>query len=297
MFAFGVILYEMLAGGRPFERDSPAEVAAAIIKEEPPDLNETGRAIAPALNKIVRRCLEKNPERRFQSASDLCFALDLLSTTSGAVSEPRIALMPPGQPAALRRGRWRLPAVALLTSLLGAAIGGTLVWKATTTVLRTPQPTARFVLPLPATAGVDGGLDVSPDSGTRECDDHLAYPSIAPRVARVEQASCLEPCATNVSGLRSGRVFTRHAQHVVVELRTEEKRRFHELVEFGSNGRHVPRPFGFEQETQRADHFQPDLLGHSSCGTLVNENCVGADFDRESDRLALAISKASSRYG
>jgi hypothetical protein len=57
----------------------------------------------------------------------------------------------------------------------------------------------------------------------------------------------------------------------------------------------VPRPFGFEQETERADHLQPGLLGHSPCGTLVNENCIGADFDRESDRLALAVTKASSR--
>ena len=92
-------------------------------------------------------------------------------------------------------------------------------------------------------------------------------------------------------------MFTRHAQHVVVELRTEEKRRLYELVEIGSNARHVPRPFGFEQETERADHLQPGLLGHSSCGTLVNENCIGAYFDREGNRLALAVTKASSRFG
>jgi hypothetical protein len=47
----------------------------------------------------------------------------------------------------------------------------------------------------------------------------------------------------------------------------------------------------------RADHLQPGLLGDSSCGALVNENCIGADFDRESDRLAPAITKASSRHG
>ena len=52
----------------------------AILKEEPPELGETNAKISPQLEKIVRRCLEKQPERRFQSASDLGFALEALST-------------------------------------------------------------------------------------------------------------------------------------------------------------------------------------------------------------------------
>src|SRR5262245_32002904 len=87
IFAFGVILYEMLSGERPFRGASAIEVMNAILKEEPPEIGETNSKISPALEKIVRRCLEKRPERRFQSASDLGFALEALSTPSGARSE------------------------------------------------------------------------------------------------------------------------------------------------------------------------------------------------------------------
>ncbi len=84
IFAFGVILYEMLSGRRPFGGESSIEVMNAILKDEPPELGETNAKISPQLEKIVRRCLEKKPERRFQSTSDLGFALEALSTPSGA---------------------------------------------------------------------------------------------------------------------------------------------------------------------------------------------------------------------
>jgi serine/threonine protein kinase len=83
IFAFGVILYEMLTGHRAFRGDSAVEVMNAILKEEPGELTETKEKIPPQLEKIVRRCLEKTPERRFQSTSDLGFALEALSTPSG----------------------------------------------------------------------------------------------------------------------------------------------------------------------------------------------------------------------
>src|SRR4029450_7752516 len=75
IFAFGVILYEMLTGHRAFRGDSAVEVMNAILKEEPREWTETKVKIPPQLEKIVRRCLEKTPERRFQSTSDLGFAL------------------------------------------------------------------------------------------------------------------------------------------------------------------------------------------------------------------------------
>jgi len=84
IFAFGVILYEMFSGRRPFVGESPIEVMNAILKEEPPELGEANVKISPQLEKIVRRCLEKRPERRFQSTSDLCFALEALSMPSGS---------------------------------------------------------------------------------------------------------------------------------------------------------------------------------------------------------------------
>lgn len=86
IFSFGLILYEMIRGQRAFERETLAETMSAILKEEPEDLSETNPNINPVLERIVRRCLEKKPERRFQSTADLGFALESLSaptTTSG----------------------------------------------------------------------------------------------------------------------------------------------------------------------------------------------------------------------
>jgi eukaryotic-like serine/threonine-protein kinase len=89
IFSFGSILYEMLAGQRAFRRDTMAETMTAILKEEPPELSETNAKISLPLEKIVRRCLEKKPEGRFHSASDLAFAIESLSgtTTSSGQTE------------------------------------------------------------------------------------------------------------------------------------------------------------------------------------------------------------------
>src|SRR5215475_4618994 len=84
IFSFGMILYEMLSGKQAFSGASVADVMSAILKEEPPELSETNAKVSPALDKIVRRCLEKKPELRFHSAHDLGFALSTLSTSSGA---------------------------------------------------------------------------------------------------------------------------------------------------------------------------------------------------------------------
>jgi Tol biopolymer transport system component len=92
IFSFGMTLYEMLSGQRAFNGASVADVMSAILKEEPPELGEMNAKINPALEKIVRRCLEKRPERRFQSASDLGFALEALSTPSGTRLETQAAL-------------------------------------------------------------------------------------------------------------------------------------------------------------------------------------------------------------
>ena len=84
LFSFGLILFEMLCGERAFHRETMAETMTAILKEDPPELSETNAKISPALDKIVRRCLEKKPERRFHSAHDLGFALETLSSAGYA---------------------------------------------------------------------------------------------------------------------------------------------------------------------------------------------------------------------
>jgi eukaryotic-like serine/threonine-protein kinase len=89
IFGFGAILYEMLAGKRAFEKSTSAETMTAILNEDPPAISQTVRNTPRAMQRVVHRCLEKNPEQRFQSASDLAFALDALSE-SGSSSFLRI---------------------------------------------------------------------------------------------------------------------------------------------------------------------------------------------------------------
>jgi Tol biopolymer transport system component len=87
IFSFGAILYEMLSGKRAFHGESGVETMSAILKEEVPELSETGRNIPPALDRIVRHCLEKQPGQRFQSAGDVAFDLEALTEISAATSK------------------------------------------------------------------------------------------------------------------------------------------------------------------------------------------------------------------
>lgn len=91
IFAFGAVLYEMLSGVRAFRRDTSPETMTAVLKEDPPELSDSGRAISPAVDRIVRRCLEKNPEQRFQSARDLSFALSALTGTDTSTAAQQAA--------------------------------------------------------------------------------------------------------------------------------------------------------------------------------------------------------------
>ena len=119
IFAFGTILYEMLAGRRAFQRSTSAETMTAILNDEPPAVSQTGANIPPALQRVVHRCLEKNPEQRFHSASDLAFALDALSSHSEPVAVPAPVL-----PA--RKTNWSWVVTALIVAIL---VGAFLWWR------------------------------------------------------------------------------------------------------------------------------------------------------------------------
>jgi len=86
IFSFGAVLYEMLTGKRAFKRETSAETMTAVLREEPPELTETGWQGPLGLQRILTRCLEKSVERRFQSASDLAFAIESLGGTSSTKS-------------------------------------------------------------------------------------------------------------------------------------------------------------------------------------------------------------------
>src|SRR5450755_3202106 len=119
IFAFGAVLYEMLSGTRAFRRDTAVETMTAVLKEDPPELLDPVRAVSPALDRIVRRCLEKSPEQRFQSARDLSFALSALSgsDTGSASGAARIAARPS-----------RVPAYLWIAILVAAAVATAVTW-------------------------------------------------------------------------------------------------------------------------------------------------------------------------
>ena len=121
IFSFGTVFYEMLTGVRAFKRDTAAETMTAILHEDPPELSLSGSAIAPALERTVRHCLEKAPEQRFQSARDLAFDLESFSTLTPVLSAPlgpKAAKFKMG-----KRGWYALAAAGLL------ALGGLVAWR------------------------------------------------------------------------------------------------------------------------------------------------------------------------
>jgi len=90
IFSFGAVVYEMLTGKRAFHRATAAETMTEILRDEPPELSDTGWQVPLGMQRIVARCLEKNVERRFQSASDLGFAIESLSGTGAIASRPQV---------------------------------------------------------------------------------------------------------------------------------------------------------------------------------------------------------------
>ena len=118
IFAFGAILYEMVMGKRSFFKPTEADTISAILNEEPPSISQFSPETPAALERVIRRCLEKNPQQRFHSASDLAFALEALSDPS--VSPPAVAgAVPKAEPTSLR-----LPwlAAALLVAIAAAVL-------------------------------------------------------------------------------------------------------------------------------------------------------------------------------
>jgi Tol biopolymer transport system component len=150
IFAVGAIVYEMLARQRAFQRDTAVGTMNAILSEDPPEAADS----SPGLTRLVRRCLEKRPEERFQSARDLGFALEALSGSSGASA----ALPVIGGQRMRERYAWMLAGAFLIAALvLGVAH------------LRKPDPDARtyrfsVLPPEGVTLGAnEEGFALSPD--------------------------------------------------------------------------------------------------------------------------------------
>jgi serine/threonine protein kinase len=154
LFALGAMLFELLTGRRAFDRESRVETLNAILHDDVPALGAAAANVPVALDRIVRRCLEKDPDARFQSARDLAFALDtvanLTTPTSTAVALPPVR----------RRLRW--PALAA-TALVVSGVVALAMWR----LLPSPAPPtrelARFALPPPPGLRFAGVPVISPD--------------------------------------------------------------------------------------------------------------------------------------
>jgi eukaryotic-like serine/threonine-protein kinase len=120
VFALGAVCYEMLSGRKAFPGGSAIDVMAAIVRTDPEELS--GSLVPPALDRVIRRCLEKNPEERFQSATDLAFALEALSgTIGGAGALGRLGSGPVPR-------KWRRKTIGAAALALGVLIGSTTAW-------------------------------------------------------------------------------------------------------------------------------------------------------------------------
>jgi Tol biopolymer transport system component len=153
IFSFGAILYEMLGGTRAFQRDSAMDTISAILKEDPPPLADH------ALDAVVRRCIEKSPEQRFQSASDLGFAIEALSgALSGSVITQAVASAAP-------RGRaWAAIALAAVLALafgIAGGFGGGAWWRARKDAVAPPWKGLQLT-----GSGIAYAPRVSPDGST-----------------------------------------------------------------------------------------------------------------------------------
>jgi WD40 repeat protein len=159
VFALGLVFYELVSGQRAFRRETAAETMAAIVNDQPSDLRAHDRPIPPAVTRIIERCLEKSPAARFQTATDLAFALEWLSDDSGSANT-----VSPAQSARADRRAWIAWGV---TALLLTAVASIALQH-----LRERPPVAnstRFQIPATVELAVSGNVGLSPDGR------HLAF--------------------------------------------------------------------------------------------------------------------------
>jgi hypothetical protein len=193
VFALGAIVYEMLAGRRAFPGGSSVETMNAIITQDPPPLATLNPNLSPAIETVVRRCLEKRVEARFQSARDLAFALEKLTALSTAASGPASS-------AAKRTTTRLLAAMAIFALLVASVVAGYLIG-----VARPPaQPSMRQ---LTFRRGTIGNAMFSPDGQTIVYDaawDGKPYQIASVRLDTGESLLLPLPDATLLSVSSSG---------------------------------------------------------------------------------------------
>src|ERR1700682_872779 len=165
IFAFGAVVYEMATGKRTFEGKSQASLIAKILETDPPPISSLQPMTPPALDRVVKKCLAKEPDDRWHAAKDLCDELKWIAEGGSAVT-------PPAATKGIRALEWRGLILSVGVLLLVAVVTGLAIWNLTP--VPTPQPVMRFTITLPPgqqLAGLDSGpaVALSPDG------KHLAY--------------------------------------------------------------------------------------------------------------------------
>ena len=159
VFSFGATLYEMVTGRRPFDGPSQASVIGAILKDAPAPLRDAETPIPRRLDRVVRTCLAKDPEDRWQTMRDLKRELGWIDPTgeSGEPEpEPAAAAAPAGRALA---AEWRFALGLLVT----AAVTAGAVWTLKPAAAAPPRSVQRFTIDLAAGESLTSALAVSPD--------------------------------------------------------------------------------------------------------------------------------------
>jgi predicted Ser/Thr protein kinase len=143
IFAFGALLYEMLTGKRAFEGKSQLSLASAILEKDPEPISAVRPLTSPALNQIVRTCLAKEPDDRFQSAHDLKLQLQWIAAGGSQLGTPAVI-------ASRRKRRFTALTAGLAAGWLVAAMAGTLVLIYGKRLTQAQQPVHASIKKLPA---------------------------------------------------------------------------------------------------------------------------------------------------
>ncbi|PYQ34244.1 MAG: hypothetical protein DMF55_09945 [Acidobacteria bacterium] len=291
IFAFGTILYEMLTGRRAFRADSAVETMNAILTEEPSDFAEVKvRDVSSGLERIVRRCLEKDPAHRFQDARDLGFAIEAVSGVSTAEAAP---------PAVVTEDPSRKRSIAVLlfkdlarnpeNAHLGVGLADATITELATVRSLLVRPTAAILRYTdlsvdPQQAGRELGVDAVLDGSFQRSASRLRVTVQLIRTSdgRSLWGSKIDTSLDDIFEMQD-QVSRKIAEALEVELTPSEERRL----------ARTPRPAG--------EAYELYLKGRASLfhGTLSDVNRAIEAFEQARDadpRFALAWAGLSAAY-
>jgi serine/threonine-protein kinase len=208
IFSLGCVLYEMASGRRAFAGDTAVETMNAILKEEPPEISSTDAPLPSELERNIRRCLEKRPEARYQSASDLAYNLRSVASASA----PSVGFLGTRSIGSRRRPSWTLIIALAVFGAVAALLGGVFLSPLLGTVADLPtadKPVIRAVLPLGPEERLAPRIDhpiamgnpkiaISPDGSL------LAYVEAFEGSTRIRLRSLEEAFSTPLAGTEGG---------------------------------------------------------------------------------------------